>query len=173
MQVGNANLTVGRFERHLVARKYKKSRAKRILVVGLLLTSMVDMFSLLVIFLLQTFSNSPEVVTLSKSVRLPVAMSSVGLKDAPVLAVTKDEVFLDQKSVGVTDQILAKPQLLIEGLQGLRDMWAKNHPNDTFKGDILLQADKEIPSTQISHVINVLISQGYGSVQLAAVSGGR
>lgn len=49
----NRALQTTRFTQRLLALKHRGSRTRRILVAGLMLTSMVDMFSLLVIFLLQ------------------------------------------------------------------------------------------------------------------------
>jgi biopolymer transport protein ExbD len=169
--IGSQTLKVGTFNRHLVARQHKTKRIKRIIVAGLTLTSMVDMFSLLVIFLLQSFSNSPEVMALSKGISLPAAVSAGATLDAPVLAVSRDEVVLDQKLVGEPGGILGQPQPLVDRLQGLRALWQKAHPTETFKGDIHLQADRELPSTLISQFISILISQGYSAVHLAVASG--
>jgi biopolymer transport protein ExbD len=75
-QLGAQSLAVGTFQQHLLKRKQKRQSRKRGLIAGLTLTSMVDMFSLLVIFLLQTFSTSPELVMVTKGVTLPVASTA-------------------------------------------------------------------------------------------------
>lgn len=169
--IGSQTLKVGTFTRHLVARQYKSKRVKRVIVAALTLTSMVDMFSLLVIFLLQSFSNSPEVMALSKGISLPAASSAGATLDAPVLAVSKEEVVLDQKLVGEPGGVLGQPKVLIERLQTMRTVWQQAHPTETFKGDIHLQADRELSSTLVSQFISVLISQGYSAVHLAVASG--
>jgi hypothetical protein len=64
--VGVERLQVGHFQKHLIAREHRKSKARRTGAASLMLTSMVDMFSLLVIFLLQTFSSSPAVMSIQK-----------------------------------------------------------------------------------------------------------
>lgn len=169
--IGVNTLKVGTFNKHLIAREYKKKAYKRVIVAGLMLTSMVDMFSLLVIFLLQSFSNSPEVMALSKGVTLPPAVSSAASIDAPVIAISADQIILDQKEVGVTEALLSSPQALIDQLNQMKNAWHKAHPNEEFKGDIHLQADKGLSSTLVSQVMSVLISQGYYSVHLAVVAG--
>src|ERR1017187_6397249 len=100
--IGTTNFRVGTFKKHLLKREQKQARGKRNLIVGLTLTSMVDMFSLLVIFLLQSFATSPELVMVTKGVVLPSAVSVRELKDAPVLSLSLDGVFLDQKLIGNT-----------------------------------------------------------------------
>jgi biopolymer transport protein ExbD len=165
------HLRVGSFQRHLASRLHKKKGIKRILVAGLMLTSMVDMFSLLVIFLLQSFSNSPEIMALSKGVQLPSAMSASAAIDAPVLSISNEEVHLDQKLVGPTEALLKNPQALLTKLQEMRNVWQSAHPQDAFTGDIHLQADRQFPSTFVSQFISMLISQGYSSVHLAVATG--
>lgn len=159
------------FNRHLVNRQQKRKRNRRSMFLALMLTPMVDMFSLLVIFLLQTFSASPELLV-TKGVRLPNAVSGRELKDSPILSVSEEGVYLDQKRIGPVAEVLRNPTPLLEKLARLRENWMKAHPAESFRGEITLQADREIPSTTISQVMAMLPSQHYGSIQLAVVSGG-
>lgn len=131
---------------------------------------MVDMFSLLVIFLLQTFSASPELLLVTKGVQLPVAISGKQIMDAPVLSVSAAEVFLDQKLVGTTSDVLRNPEPLMEKLRDLRELSQKTHPGEKFKGEMNLQAHKETSSTVVSQVMGLLSGQGYGSIQLVVTS---
>ena len=170
--IQNAELNAGLFARHLLQARKRKSRARRALVAGLMLTSMVDMFSLLVIFLLQNFSTSPEMMAVSKAVKLPAAMSASATIDAPVLTVTTDEILLDQKTIGTSASVLSDPRALFAKLDDLKKSWLATHKGEAFKGDIHLQADKELASTKVAHVVSLLNSQGYASVHLAVVSGG-
>lgn len=169
----NRELGAGGFSQKLVALKHRKKRIRRAIVAGLMLTSMVDMFSLLVIFLLQSFSNSPEVMALSKGIVLPAAVSAAAPIDAPLLTVTGDEILLDQKAVGLSKEVLMKPDLLIVPLRELKQSWERSHAQQEFKGDIHLQADRGLSSAVVSRFINILNSQGYASVHLAVVSGGN
>lgn len=169
--IGIKHLTGVNFQKHLLARRYKKNKIKRVIVAGLMLTSMVDMFSLLVIFLLQSFSSSPEVMAMSKGVVLPAAMMGMASKDAPVISISKEEVLLDQKPVGKPGELLTKPEPILAQLQSLKTIWVKAHPTEKFSGDIHLQADKELSSVVVSQVMNLLVSQGYNAIHLAVVSG--
>lgn len=159
------------FARRLVAREHQTKKTRRMMVAGLMLTSMVDMFSLLVIFLLQSFSNSPEVMALSKGITLPAAVSAAAAIDAPLLTVTSDEVLVDHKPVGTVKDVIAKPEALVKSLVELKDSWKSSHQNEEFKGDIHLQADRALSSTLISQIIGIVNSQGYASVHLAVVNG--
>jgi len=157
------------FEKHLISRKRKKSWGKRAAVYALLLTSMVDMFSMLVVFLLQTFSTSPEIM-INKGVTLPNSITAAQVKEAPVLAIAKDgNLYLDQRLVGETKNVLKSPNELVRQLTEIKNNWAKSHAGIAFPGEINLQADKEIPSTIVSEVMGILTTGQFSAIQLAVI----
>jgi biopolymer transport protein ExbD len=161
------------FAKRLLSRRHQQKKTRRVIVAGLMLTSMVDMFSLLVIFLLQSFSNSPEVMAMTKGITLPAAVSAAAPIDAPLLTVTETEILVDSKSMGKISEVLAKPEALVKSLTEMKDAWQERHKNEAFKGDIHLQADKKLTSSLVSQVIGIVNSQGYASVHLAVVNGSR
>lgn len=157
------------FEKHLVSRKRKNSWGKKAAVYALMLTSMVDMFSMLVVFLLQTFSTSPEIM-INKGLTLPNSITAAQVKEAPVLAINKDgNLYLDQKLVGVTKKIVRNPNSLMKQLNVIKNSWADKHAGVPFPGEINLQADKEVPSTVVSQVMGVLTAGQFHSIELAVI----
>ena len=60
---------------------------------------MVDMLTILVVFLLQTFSASGELLSVQKNIVLPEAQNFKDLEQAPIIAVSKDSVTLDGRMV--------------------------------------------------------------------------
>lgn len=171
MSLKSGTLKPGVFAHHLVGRG-KGRKGRRSIVSNLMLTPMVDMFSLLVIFLLQAFSASPELLVMMKGVTLPSAITGLEIKDAPVIAVATEGVFIDQKSIGPVEKVLAEPSALLAKLGELRKQWMAGNPNTAFPGEIILQAHKEVSSTTISQLMAILPSAHYGSIQLAVISGG-
>ena len=160
------------FHHHLANRKAKRNIRRRAVGLALMLTPLVDCFSMLVIFLLQTFSASPQMAVVSKGVQLPSAMTGKELRDAPVLSISPEQVYLDQKPIGEVATLLKAPGPLMEKLAELRELWIKTHPDQTFKGEITLQAHHELSSATISRFMAMLPSQNYGLIQLAVTSGG-
>ena len=156
------------FEKHLINRRRKFGWGAKVATATLMLTSMVDMFSMLVVFLLQTFSSSPEILVL-KGMELPSSITPAMVKEAPVLAISKDgNIYLDQKLVGETKSILKKPDGLLKKLNIIKNDWAKLHKTP-FTGEINLQADKEIKSTTVSMLMGVLTNSQFQSIQLAVI----
>ncbi len=173
MQVGSQSIAPRTFQKHIIARAHAKRKSRRTILLALSLTSMVDMFSLLVIFLLQTFSTSPEMLMVSKEVRLPTAQSGREILDAPVLAVTKEGLFLDQKLVGPVAEVLQNPDQFMDRLKTMRELWQKTHPEQKFKGELNFQAHREISSVVVAKIMGMLPTQNYDSIQLIVTSGGN
>ncbi|MEC7276251.1 MAG: biopolymer transporter ExbD [Bdellovibrionota bacterium] len=156
------------FEKHLVNRKRKKHWGLKAAGFTLMLTSMVDMFSMLVVFLLQTFSSSPEILV-TKGVELPNSITPAQVREAPVLAISSDGfLYLDQEKVGKTEDISKKPNGLLKKLNVIKKNWAKSHTTP-FTGEINLQADKEIQSTVVAQIMGILTSSQFQSIELAVV----
>ncbi len=173
MKIGSYGLDKGAvtFERHLIFRKQKRRFKVRAVVTALMLTSMVDMFSMLVCFMLQTFSSNPEVL-ITKGIELPLSLTSSSIKEAPLISVSQEAIYLDQKFIGKLKMVLQRPYLLIKPLRQMKRAWAKNHQGKTFPGEINLQAHRELSSAVISRIMGILTGQHYGSIQLAVTSQG-
>lgn len=96
-------------------RRGHMSAGKKSLVVVLSLTAMVDMFTVLAVFLLQNYRV--EEIQLKKSVPLPEATAVKKLKPAHVVVVTQDEIFLDDTPVAKFEDVKEQEHWLIEPLQ--------------------------------------------------------
>jgi len=169
MRLNRSLVASDAFEKHLVKRKRKNSWGKKTIVFALMLTSMVDMFSMLVVFLLQTFSTSPEILII-KGVSLPDSITAAQVKEAPVLAIAKDgNLYLDQKLVGLAKAVANNPQKLMKQLDELKTNWASRHAGIAFPGEINLQADREVPSTLVSKVMGILTTGQFEAIQLAVM----
>lgn len=156
------------FEKHLINRRRKKHWGLKAAGFTLMLTSMVDMFSMLVVFLLQTFSSSPEILV-TKGVELPDSLTPSVVKEAPVLAISRDgNLYLDQKLVGLTKDVAKKPNELLKKLNVIKKTWAKSHTTP-FTGEINLQADRDIQSTVVAEIMAILTSSQFQSIELAVV----
>ncbi len=168
MRLNQSIVAANPFEKHLINRRRKKGKGMRSPQFTLMLTSMVDMFSMLVIFLLQTFSNTPE-VSMLKGMQLPNSMTPSIVREAPVLAISRDgNLYLDQKLVGKTSDVSKKPDELLNKLNIIKKGWVSSHTS-AFTGEINLQADREVESTTVSLVMGVLTASQFQSIQLAVI----
>jgi biopolymer transport protein ExbD len=171
MRVGVKEIGRSTSVQYLLRRTQRKAQTKKVMIAGLMLTSMIDMFSLLVIFLLQNFSASTQQLYVNKNMVLPNSASSNEIADAPVLAISENDVVLDSKVIGSLEILKKEPSALMEALKAHRESWMVAHPNEEFDGKIIIQADKKVSSAIVAHFMGMLPTQKYSSIQLAVISG--
>src|SRR5260370_7601769 len=85
----------------------------------LTLTSLVDVMTIIVIFLLMNFSANGEVLYMSKDIKLPDAFHGAQLERAPVISVSGEAVtfasrMLEQTAALVKGDVLNGPELADE-----------------------------------------------------------
>ncbi len=142
------------------------------------LTSMVDMFTLLVIFLLANFSASGDVLFMSKDIQLPTASHGSELERAPVVAITDNFIGLEGQKIVDVDQIAHDEILNIQQLEdNLRDLKKREefvHQLDKehqFAGKVNIQADKKTHFKILKRVMYSCAMAGYTQINFAILSG--
>ncbi len=86
-------------------------------IMALSLTAMVDMFTVLAVFLLQNYQTTGEVIEISDQVQLPKATATKELKPAHVVVVSKLNVMLDKEIVASFTSVKEQQDWLITNLQ--------------------------------------------------------
>lgn len=104
-------------ERHRYHNILSKRKGKREVTALLSLTAMVDMFTVLVIFLLQNYNATGDILYIPKEVVLPKASSVRELKPSHVVTISNKEILLDKDPVATFDQVLAAEDWNIPGLK--------------------------------------------------------
>ena len=139
---------------------------------------MVDMMTMLVIFLLQQFSSTGEVLYMQKDIKLPDARHGQQIEVAPVIAISAEQVVVSGQKVAVVGEVERDPSqiitLLVEKLRDEKKKWDFIHQNDAdrekaWKGDVNVQADVKVPFRIVRRVMASAAEAGYGSVNLAAL----
>lgn len=98
--------------------KHKRPQrsTKRKTLAILSLTAMVDMFTVLTVFLLQNYKSTGEVLHIPKNVVLPSATMTKELTPAHVVTVSPDNVLLDEVIVAEFAKVKAQNDWLIQPL---------------------------------------------------------
>ncbi len=140
---------------------------------------MVDMMTMLVIFLLQQFSATGEVLFMQKDIKLPDAQHGQMIEVAPVVAISAGQVVVTgQKVADVQDLERDAGYLNIPALEDrLRDekkRWDFIHQNDpdrekNWKGDINIQADVKVPFRLVKRVMFSCSQVGYFNINFATL----
>src|SRR5215210_2516337 len=83
----------------------------------LLVTPLVDMFVIIVLFLIANFSATGEVLMMSKDISLPEAKNVQDIQSAPVVTVSKTEVLLSGALIGRVEDFTREEYLNIPLLE--------------------------------------------------------
>jgi len=155
----------------------KFQRAKRGVYAALTLTSLVDVMTIIVIFLLMNFSANGEVLYMSKDIRLPDAYHGAQLERAPVISVSAEAVTFDGRMLLNTVDLAKGDALGVPELEDvLRDEKRRyetihaDDPDHPFRGLVNVQADRRIPFKVIKRVMFACNQSGFANINFAALS---
>jgi biopolymer transport protein ExbD len=155
------------------ARQHVSKKAGRTLDVSLNLTPMIDMFVVLVIFLLMSFSTSAEVVFLQKQIDLPKASLTQEIEQAPVITVGSGRLVIDKREVGVIQDIKENEDFeiadLSEVLLNIKKHFQQIHPDKRFHGNIIIQGDKGVSFRVLKKIMYTCTAAGYGNINFAVL----
>jgi biopolymer transport protein ExbD len=158
----------------------KMGHAKKATNMELNVVPMVDMMTMLVIFLLQQFSATGEVLYMQKDVRLPEARHGQMIEPAPTVAISAEQVVVTgQKVADVADLDRDAGYLNIpaleERLREEKKRWDFIHQSDPSKkwdGLVNIQADQKVPFRIVKRVMYSCGVAGYFNLNFAALDVG-
>lgn len=151
---------------------------------GLYLTSMVDMFAILAIFLLQSFSSEGELIILPQGLELPKAQNVGTLEYAPSLVIAQDKILFEGTEVAKTQDVINQPDWVVPALQDALKNFVppkgrepKVDPNaDPSKPPVLkinISADRRLQFHIIRKIIYNAGYAGYPDFRFAVFAGGQ
>ena len=151
----------------------KKGKGRKNAASELLITPLIDMFIILVVFLIMNFSATGELVQLSKDIHLPTAETVSELDRAPIVQISANTVAIEGVKVGESEEILKDPDLRIPGLtdklQEMRKVDEMMHPGMPFKGEIIVNCDKDVDFKLVRKVMFAASDAGYTKFNYAVL----
>ncbi len=140
------------------------------------LVAYIDMMTMLVIFLLMSFSATGEILFVQKNIVLPNAQNWAELERAPVIGVSKDVVTLDGSQVATADELMKdsntgdfKITELHDKLVTLKNNYKLLHPGEEFNGIAIIQSDKGVEFKVLKKIMYSAAVAGYQNVNFAVV----
>lgn len=144
--------------------------------VQLKLTSMMDILTVLLLFLLKSFVVDGEVVTPVPGVNLPESTSEALPAPALVVAVFDDTIMMDGRVVARVSEAVAAPELYIgtlgEVLAKARDQerdLARRRGQDEAVGKVAIQGDRDISFEILERVMYTCNRSGFADISLAVL----
>lgn len=151
---------------------------RRAATFGLNITSMTDMFTILLVFLLQTFSSSDVEIVPVNNLNLPATTSNLNPIEGVRVSLSTNELKIGDHLVASLEgkQFLAKdldqkdPNFLPLLFNELNEL-AKNKDNKEFlkEGRLLLQADVSLPYDTLRKVLYTASMAGFPQLKMVAM----
>ena len=146
------------------------------LMAALNLTPMVDMFTTIVIFLIQLFSATGDLIFAQEGLKLPPAKQAEVLEDrGPVITLFQGKVLVEGREIAKLEDLdEAEPGIpaLTELLTGVRERDEKlfgRDPTKPFDGKLIVQADKETDFQLVRRTIYAGNISGWAFFNFAVV----
>ncbi len=150
------------------------SKRRRHLDEELTLTSLIDIFAVVILFLIQSFSATGEIFMVNPGITLPQAQFAKVLDRYPIVTVQRDKVTLEGYEVGDNANLQAKIDdtdwdlpLLRGRLEAYKIAMQTIYPEAPFPGNIIIQADRGLEFLYLKRVLFSLASYGFPNAQLA------
>lgn len=149
---------------------------------GLKITSMMDILTVLLLFLLKSFVAEGEVVTPAPGVELPRSTSQESPEASLVIAISDDRIAIGGETVVALDgsvdgglggamvipelesalELARTQQIAIAARRGTDEEWA---------GSITIQGDREMSFAVLQRVMFTCNQSGFADVALAVLTG--
>lgn len=156
------------------------AHAKKSTFASLQLTPLIDMFIVLVIFLLLSFSASGDIVRASKDIKPPFASNVQELQRVPIVSISnmpdhpsKGIVTLEDREVALVSELTDdasedwRIERLASQLERLRNAWSLQHTDEPFDGKLIVQCDQDIDFRVIKRVMYSAGVAKYGNLLFA------
>lgn len=154
----NQSLLGGVLQNHSILNPHGEQH-KRNIALDLLLTALIDAFSILVIFLLMSFSSTGDILFISKNMELPKAQIADILERNPIIKIDEGKIYVEDKEVTAMN--------ITESLLELRKTYAELHPGEEFPGIATIQADRRVKYEQLNQIILGMNQAGYSDIKFA------
>jgi biopolymer transport protein ExbD len=152
---------------------------------------MVDMFTVLVIFLLQNYNSTGAVIFIPKEVTLPKASQIKELMPSVVVTISNTQILVDKTPVIEFEKVKQQPEWMIEALRGkVQEALAHSRQEEEDKiqqklrtvvdsargtpdkdinawNKVTVQADKGIDFLTVKKVMYTITEAGAGEINFA------
>ncbi|MCO1334422.1 biopolymer transporter ExbD [Microbulbifer sp. OS29] len=163
-----------------MARSHKRKKTS-----GMNLTSLMDVFTILVFFLL-TNTSSNEALEPPKVITLPDSVVETKPRETVTLMVTAEEILVESSSVVITSEVIESEEIVIESIkqamiaeldkaigvalastaEGESETQGEQEPEPP---EVNILADRGIPFSLLKKVMSSCTAAGYTKVSLAVI----
>jgi biopolymer transport protein ExbD len=143
---------------------------------ALQITSMADIFMILLVFLLKSYSSSVSTISASSGVQLPTAQSETSAKETLKLEISEKAILVDEKPIVTLKNFEFDPKEVpppgtgrSESLYRVLVEQRKHMPVPNMDSNLLVFADQNAPYATLQSVLASAASSGFVDLQLVVV----
>lgn len=158
------------------SRRIKRMGRNRLKITKMNLTSLMDVFTILVFFLLVN-SGSVEILDSPKEVTLPESRVETKPRETVVIFVSAEEVLVQGQLVAYVDEILAEQASALEPIAARlaelkENVIGINTLTVSTSQEVTILADKSVPFAVIKTIMSTCTGEGFENVSLAVTQKG-
>ncbi|TAK04446.1 MAG: biopolymer transporter ExbD [Candidatus Manganitrophaceae bacterium] len=140
----------------------RRMKRRKVEIPYLNLISLMDMFTILVIFLLFQASSGEEMISIAKDVILPISTASQPPRRALTVTVTPNEILVDGTRVAETPAVLQEKEVVISSL--------RTRISAAGGKKVTILGDRTIPFALLKKVMVTCTESGIEQISLAVLS---
>lgn len=148
---------------------------KKVAAASLMLTSLVDAFSILVVYLLLNFS-AEEIITIDSDISLPQATQATDIRRDVVVTIKNNKVFIKNEEVPSKKMLSTLIAIRREQSKNQKKMdKAKVKKNQKVadaeinEKSLTIQADKAVKYKMLNNIVMASNSAGYSNINFAVL----
>ncbi len=159
-------------------KRVRKSRMKKELKsVKPQMTSLIDLMTVIIIFLLQSFSTEGQIISVSNDLALPKSTAKKTPELNVNIVVTNKYIMAENEKLVNIEEVLSNDELVVPQLydwlgerRKLTENIALYTTKTTFKGNVTIQGDKRIHFRLLKKIMYTCGQQGFNNFALAVES---
>jgi biopolymer transport protein ExbD len=136
------------------------------------LTSMMDMFTIILVFLLKTYSTHGQLINPSQDLTLPTSLVQHPPELGLDVTVSVDWILVNEKPVEQTQNIISEDTYIVQRLQEELLRYAREAEKmeeiygAKFSGKVTIQGDKNLPYRLLIKVMYTCGQSNYPNIRL-------
>ena len=154
--------------------RYKKKKRPE----GLIITSLMDIMSVLLIFLFKLYSAEGQILTNSDNLVLPLSLSQENPRDVRLqVVITQDAVLVDNIPVQKTPYVRELESISVPGVKEKLEYAMEQEKQMVkigalakVKGEVIIQADKNLDYDVLYKIMATCGEVGYNAIQFAVMA---
>jgi len=155
------------------SRRMKRMGRNKRKVTGLNLTPLMDVFTILVFFLL-FHSSGGDILETPKQIKLPDSVVETKPRETVVIMVSPEVVVVQGEAVANTPELLDDSVRMVAGITERLEQIERNIIGINTKAvaegkEITVLADKTIPFKVLKKIMSTCTGSGYGRISLAVI----